>query len=85
MLPHAAAETPLSVPTGSETLDSILDGGVPAGRTVLVTGGPGPGKATLGMQFLQAGLEHGEECLYSSTEQTIRRLQPLFDEAIEQT
>ncbi|WP_268239430.1 MULTISPECIES: ATPase domain-containing protein [Haloarcula] len=71
-------ETTMSVPTGSETLDSILDGGLPKGRTVLVTGGPGTGKSTLAMQFLQAGLDRGEECLYISTEQTFEELSDAF-------
>ena len=58
------------VSTGNETLDRILSGGVPRNRSVLVTGGPGTGKTTLSMQFLQAGIESGDECLFVSTEQT---------------
>ena len=58
------------VSTGNETLDRILSGGLPRNRSVLVTGGPGTGKTTLSMQFLQAGIERGDECLFVSTEQT---------------
>jgi KaiC/GvpD/RAD55 family RecA-like ATPase len=68
----------MSVPTGSETLDSILDGGLPEGRTVLVTGGPGTGKSTLAMQFLAEGLARDENCLYISTEQTFEELADAF-------
>lgn len=67
-----------SVSTGDGTLDNMLGGGLPKQRAVLVTGGPGVGKSTLGMQFLQAGLENDENCLYISTEQTIEELQNSF-------
>jgi len=68
----------MAAPTGSETLDAVLDGGYPEGRTVLVTGGPGTGKSTLAMQFLQAGLDRDESCLYISTEQTFEELADAF-------
>ena len=70
----------MAVETGSPTLDEILDGGVPENRTVLVTGGPGTGKSTLAMQFLQAGLDRGEDCLYISTEQTFDELADSFSD-----
>ncbi|MFB6304876.1 MAG: RAD55 family ATPase, partial [Haloferacaceae archaeon] len=62
------------VGTGEPVLDGMLRGGLPENRAVLVTGGPGTGKSTLAMQFLQAGLERGETALYVSTEQTIEEL-----------
>ncbi|MFB6076932.1 MAG: RAD55 family ATPase, partial [Candidatus Nanohaloarchaea archaeon] len=64
--------------TGAESLDEILRGGYPAGRTTLLTGTPGTGKSTLAMQFLQAGLDEGERCLYISTEQTTDELRDTF-------
>lgn len=66
------------VTTGSETLDHILRGGYPENRTTLLTGSPGTGKSTLAMQFLQAGLEEGDDCLFISTEQTIGELRDTF-------
>jgi KaiC/GvpD/RAD55 family RecA-like ATPase len=69
---------PGSVSTGMETLDRILDGGFPENRSVLVTGGPGTGKTTLSMQFLQEGLEHGDDCLFVSTEQRAPELRDTF-------
>lgn len=63
------------VPTGVEVLDQLLRGGLPEQRSTLVTGAPGTGKSTLGIQFLQTGVEHGESGLYISTEQTIEELQ----------
>ncbi|MFC7142496.1 RAD55 family ATPase [Halosimplex aquaticum] len=64
---------PLS--TGCERLNALLGGGVPANRSLLVSGSPGTGKTTLGMQFLQAGLDGGEDCLFVSTEQTLEELE----------
>lgn len=68
----------MPVTTGAETLDEILNGGLPAGRTVLLTGTPGSGKSTLAMQFLQQGLTEGDECLYISTEQTGAEIRDSF-------
>ena len=48
-------------PTGIRGLDDITAGGLPRGRSTLVTGGTGSGKTLLGLQFLVAGArEYGE-------------------------
>jgi KaiC/GvpD/RAD55 family RecA-like ATPase len=60
-------------------LDGMLGGGFPENRSVLVTGGPGTGKSTIGMQFIQEGLENGEDCLFVSTEQTVDELRDSFE------
>jgi KaiC/GvpD/RAD55 family RecA-like ATPase len=65
-------------PFGDPVLDGMLRGGVPRRRSVLVTGGPGTGKSTLGMQFLQRGLEDGESGLFISTEQSFEELHDSF-------
>jgi len=57
--------------TGIGVLDGMLGGGLPRRQATLVAGGPGTGKSTLGMQFLQDGLAAGEDCLFVSTEQTV--------------
>jgi KaiC/GvpD/RAD55 family RecA-like ATPase len=67
------------VDSGSPILDQILRGGLPTGRAVLVTGTPGTGKSTLAMQFLQAGLDRGDACLFISTEQTADELRDSFE------
>lgn len=67
------------VSSGDGTLDAMLNGGYPAQRAVLLTGGPGTGKSTLAMQFLQAGIEQGDRCLYVSTEQRIDELRDSFE------
>jgi KaiC/GvpD/RAD55 family RecA-like ATPase len=65
--------------TGDAVLDEVLCGGYPENRSVLVTGGPGTGKSTLGMQFVQQGLADGERCVYLSTEQTLPELHDSFE------
>ena len=42
--------------SGIAGLDELLRGGYVGGRMYLVAGGPGTGKTTLGMHFLEAGL-----------------------------
>lgn len=64
--------------TGVPVLDDVLQGGFPAKRAMLVTGGPGTGKTTFAMQFLDAGLSRGERCLFVSTEQTPAELRDSF-------
>ena len=73
------ADTPAEpASTGVDVLDGMLGGGLPRNRATLISGGPGAGKSTLGMQFLQAGLAEGERCLYVSTEQTVEELHDAF-------
>ena len=68
----------MKITSGVQALDRILQGGLPANRAVLLLGGPGTGKSTLAMQYLQAGLDRGEECLFVSTEQTPAELRDSF-------
>ena len=56
--------------TGIDDLDKALNGGIPFGNIVLMSGGAGTGKSTLCMQFLINGAQKfGEKGLYVSTEQ----------------
>lgn len=66
------------IKTGIPALDDALRGGLPANRTVLLSGGPGTGKSTVAMQFLQSGLRRNECCLYVSTEQTPAEIRDSF-------
>lgn len=66
--------------TGTPVLDDVLCGGLPEGRTTLVTGGPGTGKSTLAMQFAQEGINNGEDVLFISTEQTHDELRDSFED-----
>lgn len=46
--------------TGEPALDAMLGGGLIEGSVTLISGAPGVGKTTLGLQYLQAGIEAGE-------------------------
>ncbi len=54
--------------TGITGLDEILQGGLLPQRAYLVRGGPGTGKTTLGLHFLQAGATAGERSLLITLE-----------------
>lgn len=69
----------MSVSTGDPVLDGLLRGGLPEGQPILLTGEPGTGKSTFAMQFLQTGLDAGEDCLFVSTEQSFGDIQQSFD------
>lgn len=61
--------------TGIDGLDNILNGGIPRGNTVLVTGSVGTGKTSLCLEFLVHGAIVGENSLYiSATEATDKLL-----------
>ena len=50
--------------TGIEGLDRILNGGIPYGNNVLLTGACGTGKTTLAAEFLSFGAANGEPGLF---------------------
>src|SRR3970282_2339317 len=52
--------------TGVEGVDNILNGGIPRGNTVLLTGAVGGGQTSLCLEFLVHGALHGENSLYIS-------------------
>src|SRR5579872_5607827 len=52
--------------TGVPGLDSLIEGGIPRGFTVVLSGNPGTGKTILGSHFLYEGLLNGENGLYVS-------------------
>jgi circadian clock protein KaiC len=60
--------------TGIDALDNVLDGGIPRGNTVLVTGSVGTGKTTLSMEFLVHGALQGENCLFVSVTESCEKL-----------
>lgn len=64
------------VSTGIAGLDDVLEGGIPARSTVLVSGQPGTGKTLFGMQFLYHGAselgESGIMISYEENRQDIR-------------
>ncbi len=72
-----AAVGPLlpKAPTGIRGLDEITRGGLPHGRSTLVTGGTGSGKTLLGLHFLVAGArEHGEPGVLVTFEESAEKV-----------
>ena len=70
-----AAPLLLKAPTGIRGLDEITRGGLPQGRSTLVTGGTGTGKTLLGLQFLVAGAqEHGEPGVLVTFEESAEKV-----------
>jgi circadian clock protein KaiC len=63
-----ARELP-KVATGITGLDDVLHGGFPAGRTTLVSGGPGTGKTVCGMEFLYRSAVNGEPGIFVTFEE----------------
>ncbi len=62
------------VPTGTEGLDLILNGGLPKNRLYLLQGEPGTGKTTLALQYLMEGAKRGEKSLYITFSETKEEL-----------
>jgi len=52
--------------TGVKGLDELIGGGLIPGRVYVVTGPPGSGKTTLGVQFLVEGARNNEKGVYIS-------------------
>jgi circadian clock protein KaiC len=65
--------------TGISGLDEILGGGLPNNRVYLIQGDPGVGKTTLAMQFLMAGAQAGERCLYITLSETLAEIRDVAD------
>ncbi|MDB4976330.1 MAG: circadian clock protein KaiC [Myxococcaceae bacterium] len=62
------------ISTGTEGLDAILFGGLPAKRMYLLQGDPGVGKTTMAVRFLLEGTRQGESCLYITLSETTEEL-----------
>jgi len=68
---ESATPAPRKAPTGLQGFDEITRGGLPAGRTTLLLGGPGSGKTIFAMQFLVHGaLECGEPGIFVGFEES---------------
>ena len=75
--PAKAPEGPAlpKVPTGVRGLDEITRGGLPRGRSTLVTGGTGSGKTLLALEFLVAGArDYGEPGVLVTFEESAEKV-----------
>jgi circadian clock protein KaiC len=59
---------------GVEGLDARTGGGLPRGDSALVVGPAGVGKTMLALQFVAAGVQAGERCLFVSFQETEAQL-----------
>ncbi len=57
------------ISTGIEALDTRLDGGYPAGKSVLIIGESGSGKTLLCLHFIKQACVDGRKCTYIATEE----------------
>ncbi|HSQ66614.1 MAG TPA: ATPase domain-containing protein [Polyangiaceae bacterium] len=62
------------VSAGVPGLDDVVGGGLPEKQLYLLTGEPGTGKTTMGLQFLLEGARRGERCLYLCLAETSGQL-----------
>lgn len=58
------------VKTGIGGLDELIEGGLPGGSCVLVSGSPGTGKTIFGLQFLVTGAMNDEPGIYTTFEES---------------
>ena len=56
--------------TGVEGIDKLLEGGIPEGFLVAVTGEPGCGKTIFSIHFVYQGVLDGDKCIYVTTEES---------------
>ena len=54
------------VATGVAGFDGLVQGGLPAGSNILLTGRPGTGKTIFALQYLYNGALKGENGIYIS-------------------
>lgn len=61
--------------TGIEGLDELMQGGIPAASTVLISGGAGCGKTILGMQYIYNGAsQFNEPGVYVALEANVKNI-----------
>jgi len=60
----------IKIPTGIRGFDEVLEGGVPKGRTLLITGSTGTGKTVFANEFLYRGItEYNENGVFVTFEE----------------
>ncbi|MBB6644960.1 KaiC domain-containing protein [Halobellus ruber] len=65
---------------GIEGLDQMILGGVPQRSLMVAIGSAGTGKTTFGLQFLNHGLQQGEDAVYITLEESFDRIVSTADE-----
>ena len=60
----------IKVPTGIPGFDMFSEGGLPEGRTTLISGTAGSGKTIFASQFLASGIEQGQNGAFITFEES---------------
>ena len=68
------AQGPSRAKTGITGLDGLLNGGIPKGNLVLLTGACGTGKTTLALETLVNGAKEGEAGIFITTTEPVDRV-----------
>ncbi len=66
------------IKTGIAGLDDLLNGGIPRGNQVLISGGPGTGKTMLSLEFLVRNAINGRKGIFFNLEETGEKLKEEF-------
>jgi circadian clock protein KaiC len=72
--PQSVSRIIKRVNTGIPGFDGLIEGGIPEGFVVIVTGPPGTGKTTFSLQFLMEGIKNNERCIFFSFEEMAEQL-----------
>jgi len=63
------------IPTGVRGFDELIQGGIPEGATVLVSGGPGSGKTIFASTYIYEGArKYGDPGLYVTVEDNLKNI-----------
>ncbi|MDE1827912.1 MAG: AAA family ATPase [Candidatus Micrarchaeota archaeon] len=62
------------VATGVEGFDALVEGGLPMGSNILITGAPGTGKSIFALEYAYQGALKGENSLYISVDSSLPML-----------
>lgn len=66
---HGADFSRETVPSGLQSLDALLGGGIDRGTTTLLVGPPGSGKSTIALQYAHAATQRGDHAAIFSFEE----------------
>ncbi|MFH1101142.1 MAG: ATPase domain-containing protein, partial [Methanobacteriota archaeon] len=71
---HTMNKPTMRVSTGLTELDGILQGGLPQNSITLISGTPGSGKTILCYHYIDAGVKHGEKCLFLTSDERVENI-----------
>jgi len=71
---HSISRLIKRVNIGIPGFDDLIEGGIPDGFVVVVTGPPGTGKTTFSLQYLMEGLKNDERCIFFSFEEKVEHI-----------